>query len=401
MSCSVSLKWAKLALLVIDLGKAKELHFRIEKNRNCAGKEINDFAPATWNRIRAYEEEKEFDEIQQIFSLVKNDTSVLVFAFDHEGFLNIWVINDNFIFRKVDATIESILSTMVEFLRMVKVNVDRTSSFRKTVSVVNTHNPLYCWSGILSRKPQPKGTVGKISKLGSRVAEVILKELFQLVIDPVKKSLKDNKFIIVPDQLLFFAPFSSLVDEKGRFLTSKYSIQITSLHTLKASMHRINYPTLGFALFVGNPKTSLEAPDLPGAIKEVEHLANLFQTASLFGRMPRKRVVMQLLGGASIIHIVAHAEPSAGEILLAPDQPCLPVLCPDSYLLTQRDIQSIIVQARLVVLCCCYTGQGKVSSEGVVGITRSFLAAGAGSVLVTLWPIDDMATKELIYVEVL
>ena len=397
MSCFVSLKRVKSALLVIDLDKAKELQFRIEKNRNCAGKEINDFAPTTWNRIRAYEEEKEFDEIQQIFSLVKNDTSVLVFAFDHEGFLNIWVINDDFIFRKVYATIESILTRMVEILRMVKVNVDRTSSFRKTVSVVNTHNPLYCWSGILSRKPQPKGTVGKISKLGSRVAEVILKELFQLVIDPVKKSPQGNKLIIVPDQLLFFAPFSSLVDEKGRFLPSKYSIQITpSLHTLKASMHRINDPTLGFALFVGNPKTSLEAPDLPGAIKEVEHLVNIFQTAPLLGRKARKRVVMQLLGGASIIHIAAHAEPSAGEILLAQDQPCLPVLSPDSYLLTQRDIQSIIVQARLVVLCCCYTGQGKVSSEGVVGITRSFLAAGARSVLATLWPIDDMATKELI-----
>ena len=164
-------------------------------------------------------------------------------------------------------------------------NVDRTSSFRKTVSVVNTHNPLHCWSGILSRKPQPKGTVGKISKLGSRVAEVILKELFQLVIDPVKNSLKGNKLIVVPDQVLFVAPFSSLVDEKGCFLTSKYSIQITpSLHTLKASMHRINDPNLGFALLVYNPKTSLEAPDLPGAIKEVERLANLFQTAPLLGR---------------------------------------------------------------------------------------------------------------------
>ena len=53
------------------------------------------------------------------------------------------------------------------------------------------------------------------------------------------------------------------------------------------------------------------------------------------------------------------------------------------------------MQARLVVLCCCYTGQGKVSSEGVVGIARSFLAAGARSVLGTLWPINDAATVEI------
>ena len=35
---------------------------------------------------------------------------------------------------------------------------------------------------------------------------------------------------------------------------------------------------------------------------------------------------------------------------------------------------------------------GEVKSEGVVGIARSFLCAGARSVLVSLWPIDDEAT---------
>jgi CHAT domain-containing protein len=52
------------------------------------------------------------------------------------------------------------------------------------------------------------------------------------------------------------------------------------------------------------------------------------------------------------------------------------------------------VQARLVVLCCCHTRQGEITSEGVIGITRAFLAAGARCVLATLWPIDDNATKE-------
>ena len=55
---------------------------------------------------------------------------------------------------------------------------------------------------------------------------------------------------------------------------------------------------------------------------------------------------------------------------------------------------NISVKARLVVLSCCHTGQGKVSSEGVIGITRAFLAAGARSVPSTLWPINDTATKE-------
>ena len=46
------------------------------------------------------------------------------------------------------------------------------------------------------------------------------------------------------------------------------------------------------------------------------------------------------------------------------------------------------------MLSCCHSAQGKVTPEGVVGIARAFLGAGARSVLVALWAIDDEATME-------
>ena len=406
MCCFLSLEREKSALLVIDLGKAKELHFRVERSKNRADAEMKDFSVTTWNKIRASEEEIEIQEIQQILHTEQNDTSILVFAFDNKGFLNSWVLNEDFVFRKVDARCEAMLRLMVELLGMVNVNVDRNSSFQKNLSVEDTYNQVSDLLGISSRKPRPKGEVGKDSKSVSCGRQEILEILFQLVIDPVKNFLKGNKLIIVPDEFLFFAPFSALVDANGCFLSSKYSIQITpSLHTLKASMQREHDPNIGFALFVGNPtveKISFHGEEfgpLPGAAEEVTFLANLFQATPLLGRAARKQVVLQLLSGASIIHIAAHGEPNRGEIILAPntslDQPCLPVTNPGSLLLTQEDITSISVKARLVVLCCCYTGRGKVSSEGVIGIARSFLAAGARSVLSTLWPINDWATIEL------
>ena len=52
------------------------------------------------------------------------------------------------------------------------------------------------------------------------------------------------------------------------------------------------------------------------------------------------------------------------------------------------------LRARLVVLSCCHSGRGQVKSEGVVDMTRAFLRAGARSVLVSLWAIDDEATME-------
>ena len=138
--------------------------------------------------------------------------------------------------------------------------------------------------------------------------------------------------------------------------------------------------------------------NLPSAAEEVKSLSKLFQATPLLGRKAQKEVVLQLLNQASIIHIAAHGEPESGEIMLAPNrsqvQPSSSSPTEESFLLTQQNIMNISVKARLVVLCCCHTGQGKVTSEGVIGITRAFLAAGARSVLATLWPIKDAATKE-------
>ena len=62
------------------------------------------------------------------------------------------------------------------------------------------------------------------------------------------------------------------------------------------------------------------------------------------------------------------------------------------HMLKIADVQAVQLRARLVVLSCSHSGQGEIKAEGVVGIARAFLGAGARSVLVSLWAIDDEAT---------
>ena len=95
------------------------------------------------------------------------------------------------------------------------------------------------------------------------------------------------------------------------------------------------------------------------------------------------------------MHIAAHGQRETGEIALAPN-PTRSSSIParEDYLLTMRDVLKAQIRARLVVLSCCHSGSGEVKPEGVVGIARAFLGAGARSVLVSQWAIDDEATME-------
>ena len=64
-------------------------------------------------------------------------------------------------------------------------------------------------------------------------------------------------------------------------------------------------------------------------------------------------------------------------------------------MLNMSDVQAVRLRASLVVLSCCHSGCGEVlKSEGKVGLARAFLCAGARSVLVALWAIDDDAALE-------
>ncbi|PYU88813.1 MAG: hypothetical protein DMG08_23885, partial [Acidobacteria bacterium] len=69
---------------------------------------------------------------------------------------------------------------------------------------------------------------------------------------------------------------------------------------------------------------------------------------------------------------------------------------PQDGFLRLRDIYNLKLSAELVVLSACDTALGKdVKGEGLVGIVRGFMYAGAPRVVASLWKVDDDATAEL------
>ena len=64
-------------------------------------------------------------------------------------------------------------------------------------------------------------------------------------------------------------------------------------------------------------------------------------------------------------------------------------------LLKSTEIIDMKLNADLVVLSACDTGRGEIKSDGVIGLSRSLITAGASSVIVSLWKIPDDSTSQL------
>ena len=132
---------------------------------------------------------------------------------------------------------------------------------------------------------------------------------------------------------------------------------------------------------------------LPCAREEVQMIGKILGVVPLIGDQATKEQVLKSLSSVALVHIAAHDKMATGEIALAPN-PSRKTQVPvdEDFLLTMRDVLNVQMRAQLVVLSCCHSARGEIKAEGVVGIARAFLGAGARSVLVSLWAIDDDAT---------
>ncbi|XP_020608557.1 tetratricopeptide repeat protein 28-like [Orbicella faveolata] len=233
-----------------------------------------------------------------------------------------------------------------------------------------------------------------------------LRVLFDSTIGTIANMLDGDELIIVLDGPLCLVPYAACVDETSRYLSESTSIRILpSLTSLKLITEcPEDYHSKVGALLVGDPCVEevkrrrgkrVRLSCLPGAREEVKMIGEILNTEPLTGRDATKDEVLKRIGSVTLVHIAAHGDMKAGEIALAPNPARTSKIPKDKdYLLTMSDVKAVQLRASLVVLSCFHSAQGKVTADGVVGIGRAFMGAGARSVLVSLWAIDDEATME-------
>ncbi|MEO0828684.1 MAG: CHAT domain-containing protein, partial [Cyanobacteria bacterium J06642_9] len=290
-------------------------------------------------------------------------------------------------------------------------------------------NPIAAIDGPVYRgnsNPSELNTLIANSRRGIGVVEGIsteqLKALHQVLIDPIADLLPtdpETNVVFIPQGSLFLIPFAALQNAAGTYLIEAHtvltapSIQVLDLTSQEAQGgRREGFLLHDRALVVGNPVMpevwlpsedglqALQLVPLPGAEVEALAVGDFLDVAPLIGDQATEAQVKQQLANASLIHFATHGlleygDPQASGVLDIPGALALTPGNGEDGLLTAAEILEMDLQAELAVLSACDTGRGRITGDGVVGLSRSLITAGVPSVVVSLWAVPDAPTAAL------
>jgi CHAT domain-containing protein len=221
--------------------------------------------------------------------------------------------------------------------------------------------------------------------------------LDRLLIVPVAAELAGaERLIIVPDRQLHTLPWAALYEApQGRYLIEDFAVSVSP--SAGAMLQKTSTLTLAPVLVVGDPHDE-GAPSLPEAAREAEVIAAMYDSSTLLegGHATRARF-LTAAQGSGMIHYAGHADSNSadpfGALHLAADRPH------DTGDLDTSAIAALPLRnAPLVILAACGTMRGESQHvEGMPSIARAFLAAGARSVVGTLWEVDDDTVAPLFH----
>ena len=267
--------------------------------------------------------------------------------------------------------------------------------------------------------------------------------LDEQVMRPLRASFGEaTRLLISPDGALNLVPFEALVDDDGRYLIERYAM---SYLTSGRDLLRMQIPRLsrGNAVIVADPlfgepvarklatrqaldrSAAIYFAPIGGTAQEARAIKSLFPEATLLTGRDATKSALQWLDGPLLLHIATHGffmQDVAGEkpqpvvtaggarAATAADGAQNPLLRSglalaganvsagqeDDGILTAMEASSLkLWGTKLVTLSACDTGVGEIrNGEGVYGLRRAFVIAGAETLVMTLWPVSDAITRE-------
>lgn len=233
-----------------------------------------------------------------------------------------------------------------------------------------------------------------VSSQQEQAVRRLLHKLYDLLIAPVASMLPPSggSITIVPYEQLHKFPFHALYDG-SRFLVERFQINYLPASNIlthgnddhkNGQTHRDQTPVKPLILgYSGNRS-------LQRALEEAKTLATMLDGQCYLENEATIARLIEQAPGSPIIHLATHGQmrldaPNFSSALLADGQ----LNAIDAFSLDLKECE-------LVTLSGCETGLAVTSGgDEQLGLGRAFLAAGAASIVMSLWPVEDNATNEL------
>jgi CHAT domain-containing protein len=208
--------------------------------------------------------------------------------------------------------------------------------------------------------------------------------LHTLLLQPIESRLGTRRLIVVPHRALHYVPFHALHDGSAYVIEQRevsYAPSATVLHYC----HTRPRQALDHALLLGQADEQT-----PYIRDELATLAPLFPTATvLLDDQATVAALRSRASSAGVLHLACHGQ-------FRPDNPLFSSLRLADGWLTVRDAYNLELNCELVALSACDTGASTVApGDELIGLARGFFSAGAPSLLVSLWAVDDQSTAAL------
>lgn len=233
--------------------------------------------------------------------------------------------------------------------------------------------------------------------------------LYTQLIPKLDRNIKS--LIFLPDGILGTIPFEALTQPSNEsdytslnYLLKSYKISYDYAATLLYERLAKKETSTASGILLTAPisflQNDLKMPELPGTKEEVKEIRYLFLSTD---HKPMVRLENEAnenflkssdLAQFKYLHFATHgivneSKPELSRIFLTPD-------ATDDGNLYSGEIYSLGINADLVTLSACETGLGQIAKgEGIVGLSRALMYAGAKNLIVSLWQVSDSSTAEL------
>lgn len=235
----------------------------------------------------------------------------------------------------------------------------------------------------LNLKAAARAEAGRLERLEEN-ARGLLHRLYRLLLEPVAERLAAyERLIIVPHGALHYLPFHALHDGR-RYLLEQLEVSYlpgaSFLHYCRQAQR-----APGGLLAVGHSYQGR----LAHTLHEARTIAGRWQGDVLLEEEATRDGLREKAPGRRVLHLATHGD-------FRPDNPLFSGLALADGWLTTLDIFNLRLRASLVTLSACQTGRSVVGGgDELLGLMRAFLSAGAASLALSLWAVEDRSTAEM------